>query len=131
LEQKEKYPHLSPSQLIVSFDLANGPWNFVPGDFFSLYPVSNYLDPAGPRAEALGIGQSRFRSMIQDFEANSDVRIVEGIFGLGDEFLWVVTRIRVSVADDGTEKATVLNGISYMGLDYNCPAGRNVRKPAP
>ncbi|RXW23722.1 hypothetical protein EST38_g2109 [Candolleomyces aberdarensis] len=123
-DRRERYPHIPSSELIVSFDLAHGPWSFLPADTPVLYKISEYLDPQGPRAKALrDIGQAKFRAMINDFVRNTDVRLVEGIFKFEDKFVWVLMRVRVTTTEDGVgkqESAIALNGISYLGLEYTC-----------
>ncbi|KAJ2911848.1 hypothetical protein MD484_g8569, partial [Candolleomyces efflorescens] len=117
LHEKD-YPHVPLNDLIISFNILNGPASLDVAP--SLFALDVYCDPNGTRMKALdGIGRKRFEDTISEFRREPDLRIVEGIFKFQDSFLWVLTRIRVDAEQEvGDQDPADFSGFSYLGLDF-------------
>lgn len=104
--------------MIISFNFLNSPK--VRDCCPSLLTLQDFSNPQGGRHKALdGLGKARFHAIMEECRNKPEIRMVEGIFKFRDMCLWVLVRLRVRIVD-GVEKpelATVLNGISYLGLD--------------
>lgn len=102
----------------MAYDFAGVP--SLPDDCPSLFTLPEYLVSVKERGVSLesDVGHKRFEGMIEEFSSRQDIRLVEGQFKLGNRTLWVLTRVRVPLGEDGVDRhdlAVVLSGISYFG----------------